>query len=254
MLLRTYWLTLHEKESCLLDAHGLPSTPTLIIFSIDCSSFCSSSLNIYSTIGIGNMGEPDQARLEHWEEMLKAWGVADEKFTSRDIFGEKVSKVILQHAAVAACHELPYALSIMANLMACTNGAQVSAFANGPSPLMLAVLNVNYPQTRKSAAAAANSKIGKCINKRSLKRAKKWASQANGERPASATDVGNVVSELQPPVNTIKVRSCMLSKFTEAAFFQHFAPDWEQVEVKDQGGVGTSRGRVHRSTLRHTSY
>ena len=72
------------------------------------------------------MGEPDQARLEHWEEMLKAWGVADEKFTSRDIFGEKVSKVILQHAAVAACHELPYALSIMANLMACTNGAQVS--------------------------------------------------------------------------------------------------------------------------------
>ena len=43
----------------------------------------------------------------------------------------------------------------MAGLFACTNGATVSVFPGALSPLMLCVINVNFPQTRKSATHGA---------------------------------------------------------------------------------------------------
>ena len=67
-------------------------------------------------------------------------------------------------AARASRHDLPMALSLMAGLVARANGAQVQAFPGSVSPLTLCVVNVNYPQAKKSAAFPALAKIGSAID------------------------------------------------------------------------------------------
>ena len=141
------------------------------------------------------------------EEMKAAWEIVESEFVKDEILGARVADVIAKHAARASQHELPYAMSVMAACISMANGAGVRVFPNSPSPLMMAVLNVNYPQTRKSAITAAVSRLGRAMDKRASTRAR----AAYGPKAKAKTSV--------------------LAKFTEAAFWERCAPDFQQVSV-----------------------
>ena len=104
--------------------------------------------------------EPPQFRAE----MEASWKLIEDNYDAVEIFGEKATQMLVPLAVRASHHELPLALSLMAGLAACSNGACVQVFPGSLSPLMMCVLNVNYPQTRKSAAFSILNKIGHAID------------------------------------------------------------------------------------------
>ena len=97
-------------------------------------------------------------------EMARAWAVVDQSYSASDVLGPTASQTVLRMATRAAHHDLPVGLSLMAGLVACTNGASIEIFPGSASPLALAVLNVNFPQTRKSAGYGLLSKLGREID------------------------------------------------------------------------------------------
>ncbi|CAK0852636.1 unnamed protein product, partial [Prorocentrum cordatum] len=106
------------------------------------------------------------------DEMKEAWEVVDKHFDPEDILGSVVADVVSKHAVRASQHELPCAMSMMAGCISMANGGGVSAFPNSPSPLAMAVLNTNYPQTRKSAITAAVAMLGRAMDKIANERAR----------------------------------------------------------------------------------
>ena len=130
----------------------------------------------------------------------------------QDILGDAAAQAIRRLACRAAHPEYPVALSFIAALASCTNGAKVDVFPSAPCPVMLCVLNVNYPQTRKSAITAAAQKVADVIDELTMKRA--------AEKMKDSADEGREV----------RITSSTLTSFTEAAFFQRCAGDWQQIE------------------------
>ena len=156
-------------------------------------------------------------------EMKAAWEVVERNFIPEQILGPTVADIIAKHAARASQHELPYAMSMIAGCIFMANGGGVNVFPNSPSPLMMAVLNTNYPQTRKSAITAAVASLGRAMDRRASKRAR----TAKGSGAKANTSV--------------------LAKFTEAAFWERCAPDFQQVHVplkssEQDGAPGPSPG------------
>ena len=168
--------------------------------------------------------------------MEAAWGILDEAYDIGDIFGPHAVGTLLPMAARAAHHDLPVALSLMAGLVACTNGAQVQVFPGSVSPLMLCVVNVNYPQTRKSAAFPMLSKIGSMIDKGARLKAQAAERDALLEEEE---DAGNprAAAKVERKVAALKVITSTLTTFTEAAFFKRVSGDLDQVA----GGKTTGR-------------
>ena len=64
----------------------------------------------------------------------------------------RIPRVLLRHAARASHHEFPYGMTVMNQLLACTNGAQTQVFPGTSSPIWLPIFNINYPQTRMLGA------------------------------------------------------------------------------------------------------
>ena len=178
----------------------------------------------------------------HREDMRKAWAFVDEKYSSKDILGEKASQAILRLSARASHHEFPYGMGVMANLLACTNGAMTDAFPGSSSPLMLAVFNINFLQTRKSSGFAAGNVVGHCIDEAVAKCAKELAEEDRLDD--SQAPMSFQPGRRAPP--TVRVASSMLSSFTEAAFFQRCAGDWDQVPPSEKHNLS---GRVFFGTL-----
>ena len=80
-------------------------------------------------------------------EMRKSWDLVDDKFDGVAILGKKASEILLRHAARASHHEFPYSMTILAQLVGCTNGAATEVFPGVLSPLVLTMFNNNQPQT-----------------------------------------------------------------------------------------------------------
>ena len=177
---------------------------------------------------------------QYRREMSKAWDFIERSYRSDEILGEKAARAILALSARASHHELPFGLSFMAGLIACTNGAHVEVFPGSRSPLMLAVINVNYPQTRKSSGFHVLTQIGAAIDEASAER----AAQAMTEVAAEELPERGADSRRRPP--RAAVQSTMMSTFTEAAFFQRCAGDWDQIAQGPEHGVC---GRMHYGVL-----
>ena len=175
-------------------------------------------------------------KLQYRKEMRASWAIVDDQFESALILGSRAAQVLLRHSTRAAHHEFPYALSVMAGLVACTNGAKVAVFPGPASPLMLSVINVNYPQTRKSSTHGSMHEVSKEIDSISKSRA-----EAKIREDMVDSDEAMPRESLN-----VQVNSATLTSFTNAAFFQRCAGDWQQVPKGEERGV---LGRVHFSTL-----
>ena len=164
---------------------------------------------------------------QYTSEMEAAWDYVDAHYHTEEIFGDDGSQIILRLATRASHPELPYALSILAGLVGCANGARISVFpCDDLAPISMVFLNINYPQTRKSQIASAIAKIGTAADKKAQKRA----------QTAAAADAPQVT-----------LWSTTLSSFTEPAFFQRCAGDWCQ--NTDENAPEAVSGRFHFSTL-----
>ncbi|CAK0813141.1 unnamed protein product [Prorocentrum cordatum] len=178
-------------------------------------------------------------KLQYRTEMRASWAIVDGAFESADIPGPRAAQVLLRHSTRASHHEFPCALSVMAGLVACTNGAKVAVFPGPASPLMLSVINVNYPQTRKSSTHSSMHEVSKEIDGQSKDRAEGIVRDGlhAGQGALGVGPAG------PPPV---QVNSATLTSFANAAFFQRCAGDWGQVRNGAELGCP---GRVHFGTL-----
>ena len=175
------------------------------------------------------------------DDMKRSWDFVNEHYDSDDILGRQCSQTMLLYSVRASHHELPVALSFMSGLFALTNGATIEAFPGASSPLMLAVINVNYPQTRKSANYACLHKLGCAMDAEVYTRAvyeEFMSARAEGSEPPTPVEMAN-----RKP-SSLQVASSTLTTFTEAAFFQRCSGDFEQVTQSTVLG-----GRVHYGCL-----
>ena len=70
--------------------------------------------------------------VEHYHrEMEAAWDYVDANYRADEILGERGSQIVLRLATRASHHEMPYAMSVLAGLVGCTNGASIEVFACG---------------------------------------------------------------------------------------------------------------------------
>ncbi|CAK0792238.1 unnamed protein product [Prorocentrum cordatum] len=97
------------------------------------------------------------------DEMRAVWDIVDKEYDSRVALGQKASQAILTLATRSSHHEFPFGMGILARLCACTNGALTSIFPGDPSPVVLPVVNINYPQTRKSSTHRVGLVVGRAI-------------------------------------------------------------------------------------------
>lgn len=89
----------------------------------------------------------------------------DEKYNMEDILGDHTAQVILRLATKAGHHELPYAMSMLATLVGCANGAGMQVFpGTDMSPMSLPFLGVNLPQTWKSQISGAIGDISQACD------------------------------------------------------------------------------------------
>ena len=105
-------------------------------------------------------------------EMEASWDLVHRKYDAPEIFGDRAAAASCAMSARAAHHDLPLALSLMAGTVALANGATVSVFPGTCSPLILCVLNVNYPQTRKSSSFGMLDKLAHKLDQDVLTRAR----------------------------------------------------------------------------------
>ncbi|CAK0807357.1 unnamed protein product [Prorocentrum cordatum] len=148
-------------------------------------------------------------------EIRASWDAVDDHFQIRDIFGSAAADVIMRHAARASHREFPFGASLMAQLMACPNGARTQIFPGSLSPLALPIFNMNYPQTRKSSGFSTGNKVASAMDEAALEEAKRMV--------ATARDVAI------PDIPPVRVNSNTLTTFTEAAFSQRRGGDWDQI-------------------------
>ena len=171
-------------------------------------------------------------------EMRKSWELVEDKFQGAELLGKKAFEILSLHAARASHHQFPYSMNVLAQLVSCTNGATTEVFPGTQSPLMMTNFNNNYPQTRKSCGFATGRCITKAVDTVVLDiaetRVKDTFDAAHSQPGASAQ------------VPRVTVNSSTLTSFTEAAFFQRCAGDWDQVVPSEKH---TLSGRVYFGTL-----
>ena len=110
----------------------------------------------------------------------------------------------------------------------CTNGATTEVFLGVDGPLVLPILNINYPQTRKSSAFGTGNTVGHTIDAFVLDIAQRRGADAlAADSLASQTTWPSAQpGQIGPsPVAgmsrlTVTIHSSPLTSFTEAAFIQ----------------------------------
>ena len=105
---------------------------------------------------------------------------------------------------------------------------------------MLPMFNINYPQTRKSCGFGTGLTIGKAVDEAALKKARNMVRASVDER------LGDPAPGERRTYPFVKTNSCVLSSFTESAFFQRASGDYDQVLANDDHNL---TGRVSFSTL-----
>ena len=171
-------------------------------------------------------------------EMTAIYDVVDEDYDSQEALGRKASQAILRLASRASHHEFPFGMSVLAQLCACTNGALTAIFPGDPCPVVLPVLNINLPQTRKSSGHRVGMVIGRQIDENVVDKAKRLA------RDLAAEHLDH--QRVEAAARAVRVESSIMTSFTEAAFFQRCAGDWDQVKPNELHDLS---GRVYFGTL-----
>ena len=193
--------------------------------------------------------QPEQFRAEQ----KAVYDFVHANYCSQSILGETAATVVLAHATRASHHEFPFGMGLLAILMAATNGTKTDIFPTDFIPLVLAILNNSYPQTRRSAGHRAGLKIGRAIDDHVLQAAtarmlQHLRAQYDEVRATSREVSPSPPDDRHPAIRALHVESSTLSSFTEAAFFQRCAGDWSQVTPSERHDLS---GRIFYGTSIH---
>ena len=121
--------------------------------------------------------------------------------------------------AKSAHQDLP--LALMAGTVALANGATASVFPGTCSPLMLCILKIDFPQTRKSSSFGMLAKLAHKLDQGVLTRARAKETAFLQEFGLDdAGDEGPSQAQTARRVQNVNVVSSTLTACTEAAFFQ----------------------------------
>lgn len=165
----------------------------------------------------------ESAPSAHIANLVASHEYVDKHFEVESIYGPKGASIVRRLAARAAHHPGPVGLALQVGLLAATNGASVSIWPGSVCPLSAICLNINMVQTRKSQVSSLIQKISDIVQQSCRKR----ALEANtGVEPGK-----------------LKLKSCTLTSFTEAALWERCGADWQQCSS------GHFAGRNHYSTL-----
>ena len=156
------------------------------------------------------------------EDAHLAWDLVDRLFKAEQALGEVGADCIRRLAARASVHECPYALCLMTSLVGCLNGAHLDVWPGRSSPVSLFCLVGGMAQTRKSQMTNVMCDVARVVDKACQERARRQ---------------GRDVS---------KVKTCVLTNFTEAAFWQRCSSEWEQCPGTDPA---VPQRRLHYTTL-----
>ena len=93
----------------------------------------------------------------------QAWALVEHQFDLQDLFGEVGSLFLEEQAAKKCLHTMAIAKSVLAGLAPLANGAQVRIWSE-PTPLVLATVLINPPQSRKSQTTSLLRELGTVID------------------------------------------------------------------------------------------
>lgn len=102
----------------------------------------------------------DHVLIEH------AWNLAEPHYDVEELFGQVGSLFLQEQAAKKCLHTLPIAMSVLAGLAPLSNGGLVRIWSE-PTPLVLATVLINPPQSRKSQTTSLLREIGTVIDETS---------------------------------------------------------------------------------------
>jgi len=93
----------------------------------------------------------------------QAWALVENHFDLQELFGE-VGRLFLEEQAAKKClHTMAISMSVLAGLAPLANGAQVRIWTE-PTPLVLATVLINPPQSRKSQTTSLLRELGTVID------------------------------------------------------------------------------------------
>ena len=184
-----------------------------------------------------------------WSEMEK---VFDPAFVLRPLGHQFV-----QTYAVKAAHpELPYALHFLAMMAPLANGASVKIFPSGPSPLQIAVFNVNYAQTRKSSTTGNADIFGRELDAIVKETVESKVAELQAEMDQDVRGDADMFGSEGPAVAgktkalpRPKINSAVIQSATPEEFFHRRAGDYQQTQNASKYDSDAMRGRHHFGVL-----
>ncbi len=185
----------------------------------------------------------------------KAHEIVEKDFDVHAAFGKSAGDVVQLFAIRGSHHALPWGMQLMVCVFGLTNGAVLSFFPGGDSPLTMVVLNINDAQTRKCNIFVQLHDLALAGNEHSAKlhdRAKEAHRAQSDLIVGHSLDEASVVAHGagrargRAKVAVPGLKSIMMAEFTPEAFFERCSVDW--VQVSDYAEIGCDP-RLWYSTL-----
>ena len=126
----------------------------------------------------------------------QAWGLVENQFDLQELFGEVGSLFLEEQAAKKCLHTMAISMSVLAGLAPLANGAQVRIWSE-PTPLVLATVLINPPQSRKSQTTGLLRELGTVIDQTCHERERASMLQRH---PAAEEDIQTET----PPSNVLE--------------------------------------------------
>ena len=126
----------------------------------------------------------------------QAWGLVENQFDLQELFGEVGSLFLEEQAAKKCLHTMAISMSVLAGLAPLANGAQVRIWSE-PTPLVLATVLINPPQSRKSQTTGLLRELGTVIDQACHERERASMLQRH---PAAEEDIHTET----PPSNVLE--------------------------------------------------
>lgn len=99
----------------------------------------------------------------------QAWGLVEKQFDPQQLFGDHGRLFLEEQAAKKSLHTMAVSMSVLAGLAPLANGAQVRIWTEA-TPLVLATVLINPPQSRKSQTTSLLREMGIVIDEVSHER------------------------------------------------------------------------------------
>ncbi|CAE7515455.1 unnamed protein product [Symbiodinium natans] len=96
--------------------------------------------------------------------MKLMWSEVDRHFNATELLTPTGHRFAQAYAVRASHNEFAYAMHLLCLMCGLVNGAKVSIFPTGPSPMVCFFININYSQTRKSSLTGHAESCSKILD------------------------------------------------------------------------------------------